>query len=50
MNINTPNEAMRKTSHGALLLLRGKYIIRSMAIPRSEARIEAKKRQDWINA
>lgn len=46
MKINTPKEAIRKTRLGALLFLKGRYIILSMTMPRMAARIEAKKKTE----
>jgi len=46
MKINTPKEAIRKTRLGALLFLKGRYIILSMAMPRMAERIEAKKKTE----
>jgi len=42
--MKTPNEAMRKTRPGALFLLRGRYTMRSIPMPRMAERIEAKKK------
>lgn len=44
MKINTPKEAMRKTRFGDFCLLRGRYTILSMTMPRMAERMEAKKK------
>lgn len=45
MKMKMPKEARRNTRSGAFLSRKGRYTSRSMAMPRTAARAEAKKKR-----